>query len=106
MFDIYILIDIHILIAFICFTVGFIFLAQIFEEKIGMELKLVCCFTLIKIEIISTLLMKSIIIIIIIMGSEKEPDMEPPDRPQGAEHQHAVCSLESIQAITQCLTPV
>ena len=33
MFDIYILIDIHILIAFICFTEGFIFLAQIFEEK-------------------------------------------------------------------------
>ena len=26
--------------------------------------------------------------------------MEPPDRPQGAEHQYAVCSLESIQAIT------
>ena len=23
--------------------------------------------------------------------------MEPPDRPQGAEHQHAVCSLESIR---------
>ena len=61
MFDIYILIDIHILIAFICFTEGFIFLAQIFEEKIGMELKLVCCFTLIKIEIISTLLIKSIV---------------------------------------------
>ena len=27
--------------------------------------------------------------------------MEPPDRPQGAEHQHAVCGLESILAITQ-----
>ena len=47
-----------------------------------------------------------IIIIIIIIRSEKEPDMEPPDRPQGAEHQYAVCSLESIQAITQCLTPL
>ena len=32
--------------------------------------------------------------------------MEPPDRPQGAEHQHADCSLESIQAITQCLMPL
>ena len=30
----------------------------------------------------------------IIIRSEREPDMEPPDRPQGAEHQHAVCSLD------------
>ena len=46
------------------------------------------------------------VVIRIIIRSEREPDMEPPDRPQGAEHQHAVCSLESIQAITQCLMPV
>ena len=31
----------------------------------------------------------------IIIRSEKEPDMETPDRPQGAEHRHAVCSLET-----------
>ena len=30
--------------------------------------------------------------------------MEPPDRPQGAEHQHAVCGLESIRAITQYIS--
>ena len=30
--------------------------------------------------------------LIIIIRSEKEPGMEPPDRPQGAEHQHAVCA--------------
>ena len=37
----------------------------------------------------------------IIIRSAREPDMEPPDHPQGAVHQHAACGLESIQAITR-----
>ena len=35
--------------------------------------------------------------------NKKEPAMEPPDHPQGAEHQHAVCSMKRSVGIFVCL---
>ena len=48
---------------------------------------------------------KSILYIYIYINkiNKKEPAMEPPDRPQGAEHQHAVCSMKRSVGIFVCL---